>query len=92
MNERRKGPLRRQRADRRTGGERRMESQRGFDREASPEGRRRGFKRLFNRGGRSNDDIRRNAYGGWWDKLDRRLRADRRSGTDRRQQPDRRGI
>ncbi len=69
-----------------------MELQRGFDREAWRKDRRRGFKRLFNRKGRSNEDIRRNAYDGWWDKLDRRLRADRRSGTDRRQQPDRRSI
>ncbi len=48
--------------------------------------------RGFDREGRSNEDIRRNAYDGWWDKLDRRYGADRRSGTDRRQQPDRRSI
>ncbi len=86
MNEKRKGPRRRRLADRRTPGERRMELQRGFDREAWPEDRRRGFERLFNREGQSDEDIRQNAYDGWWDKLDRR------SGTDRRQQPDRRSI
>ncbi len=85
MNERRKGRLRRQLADRRTGGERHMELRRGLDREAWREDRRRGFERLFDREGRSDEDIRRNARE-WWDKLDRR------SGTDRRQQPDRRSI
>ncbi len=62
-----------------------MELRRGFDREAWREDRRRGFERLFDREGRSDEDIRRNANE-WWDKLDRR------SGTDRRQQPDRRSI
>ncbi len=85
MNERRKGRLRRQLADRRTGGERHMELRRGLDREAWREDRRRGFERLFDREGRSDEDIRRNARE-WWDKLDRR------SGADRRQQPDRRSI
>ncbi len=85
MNERRKGRLRRQLADRRTGGERHMELRRGLDREAWREDRRRGFERLFDREGRSDEDIHRNAHE-WWDKLDRR------SSTDRRQQPDRRSI
>ncbi len=84
MNERQKGRLKRQLADRRTRGERRRALQRLFDREAWREDRRRALQRLFDRKRRSNDDIRRNAYDGWWDKLDRRLRADRRSGTDRR--------
>ena len=85
MNEKRKGPRRRRVADQRTRGERRMELQRGFDREAWREDRRRGLERLLDREGRSDEDIRRNANE-WWDKLDRR------SGTDRRQQPDRRSI
>ncbi len=40
MNEKRKGSLRRQLADRRTGGERHMELRRGLDREAWREDRR----------------------------------------------------
>ncbi len=91
MNEKRKGPLRRQPADRRTRGERRMELQRGFDREAWREDRRRGLERLFDREGRSDEDIHRDATE-WWDELDRRFRADRRSGAERRQQPDRRST
>ncbi len=85
MNERRKGPLRRQLADRRTRGERRMEPRGAFNLEAWRAVRRRGFKRLFDRQGRSDENTRRNANE-WWKKLDRR------SGTDRRQQPDRRSI
>ncbi len=85
MNEKRKGPPRRRLADRRTHGERRMELRRGFDREVWREDRHRGFERLLDREGRSDEDIRRNAHE-WWDKLDRR------SGTDRRQQLDRRSI
>ncbi len=57
MNEKRKGPLRRQLADRRTRGERRMELQRGFDREGrSDEDRRKGLERLPGREGRSGED------------------------------------
>ena len=78
MNERRKGPLRRQLADRRTRGERRMEPRGAFDLEAWRAVRRRGFERLLDREGRSDEE--------WWKKLDRR------SGTDRRQQPNRRSI
>ncbi len=85
MNEKRKDPLRRRLADRRTRGERRMELRRGFDREAWREDRHRGLERLLDREGRSDEDIHRNAHE-WWDKLNRR------SGTDRRQQPDRRSI
>ncbi len=85
MNERRKGPLRRQLADRRTRGERRMEPRGAFDLEAWRAVRRRGFERLLDREGRSDENTRRNANE-WWKKLDRR------SDTDRRQQPDRRSI
>ena len=62
-----------------------MEPRGAYDREAWRAVRRRGFERLFDREGRSDEDIRRNAHE-WWDKLDRR------SGTDRRQHPDRRSI
>ncbi len=77
MNEKRKGP-RRQLADRPTPGERRWGLRREFDREALREDSRRKLDRLLDREGRSNEDIRQNAYDGWWDKVDRR------SGTDRR--------
>ncbi len=85
MNEKRKGPRRRRVAYQRTRRERRMELRRGFDREAWRAVRRGVFERLFDRDGRSDEDLRRNANE-WWYKLDRR------SGTDRRQQPDRRSI
>ncbi len=62
MNEKRKGPLTRRLADRRTHGERRMELRRGFDREARREDRRRGFERLLDREGRPRRKYRRQSY------------------------------
>lgn len=50
MNERRKGRLRRQFANRRSRGERRMELQRGFDREAWREDRRSANELIKERG------------------------------------------
>ncbi len=62
-----------------------MEPRGAFDLEAWRTVRRRGFERLLDREGRSDENTRRNANE-WWKKLDRR------SDTDRRQQPDRRSI